>query len=117
MTVKSTKVNLKRISALFAQKGLVIVENVENMKNVITLLQRKNLTSHYEWQQAKKCFPTLLNSLDQWTHKEHKQEPWLGLGLLTPSKGKKSFMDACIQQTSRIPKEKFGFGSRGKFDW
>ena len=43
MAVKSTKVTLKRISALSAQKGLIIVEDVKkNMKNVTTLLQRKN---------------------------------------------------------------------------
>ena len=43
MAVKLTKVTLKRISALSAQKGLVIVENVKVIKNEINLLQRKNL--------------------------------------------------------------------------
>ena len=39
MTVKSTEVTRKRISAFSDQKGLVIVENV---KNVITMLVRKD---------------------------------------------------------------------------
>ena len=43
MAVKSTKVALKRISGLSAQKGMVIVKNVKNMKNMITMLQRKNV--------------------------------------------------------------------------
>ena len=43
MTVKSNKTSLKRNSTHSDQKGLIIVENVENMKNVITFLTGKNL--------------------------------------------------------------------------